>query len=39
MADCWHLKNDTSGSAKPTMTTVRATMPLPDGESPYEISR
>ena len=32
-SDCWHLKNATPGSAKPTMTTVRAGMPLPDGES------
>ena len=33
MADCWHLKNATPGSAKPTMTTMRAGIPLPDGES------
>ena len=33
MADCWHLKNSTPGSAKPMMVTVRASMPLPDGES------
>ena len=41
MADCWHLKNATSGPPKPTMTTVRACTPLPVAESKtvYKLDR